>query len=176
MYFETPLLENLCSFIRFHQYSNNRQHSNVLSVANQITFNKSSHFNRAIANKSNNHIPFNVRAGVTTKRDRDRSQNLIDATLNPISAYDISTQNMSPVEDLSPRIRPSGNLKLTTQMKVGSIINATKASSKRRITDWIFIANNNIGTTHKYNDSSTDLVLLNCPGRKSDKTSRKSKK
>lgn len=158
----------------------------MLGVADQISFPKSNQLSKPIVNQPSNQMPFNVRAGVITKRDRDRSQNLIDATLKPLNnttlnsilAHDTSTQNpMQQIKDSSPRILPppqwlTGNLKLTSQGKIGNAINATNGNSKRRITDWksVGIANN-IGTTHKHNDSNNDLVpiLPTCPGAISPK-------
>lgn len=132
--------------------------------------------------QSTNQMPLNVRAGFMTKRERDRSQNLIDATLKPLNStnlnsilvHDATSQNsLQQTKDSSPRILPppqwlTGNLKLTSQGKIG---NATNGFSKRRITDWksVGIANNNIGTTHKHSESSNDLVLPNCPGATSPK-------
>lgn len=44
-------------------------------------------------------------------------------------------------------------------------INGSNGNGKRRITDWksVGIANN-IGSTHKHNENSNELVLPNCPG------------
>lgn len=159
----------------------------MLGVADQITFPKSNQLGKPpIVNPPSNQIPFNVRG--MTKRDRDRSQNLIDATLKPLNnttlnsilAHDTSTQNsMQQIKDSSPRILPppqwlTGNLKLTSQGKIGNAINANNGQSKRRITDWKSVGiSNNIGTTHKHNDSNNDLVpiLPNCPGAISPKKS-----
>lgn len=172
----------------FQQYFNYRRHSNVLGVADQIQFPKSNHLN-----KTTNQMPFNVRAGVMNKRDRERDRNLIDATLKPLNstnlnsilAHDTTSQNsVQPTKDSSPRILPppqwlTGNLKLTSQGKIGNAINASNGNSKRRITDWKSVGiansnsnnNNNVGTTHKHSDSSNDLVLPNCPGAISPKKS-----
>lgn len=138
-----------------------------------------------MGNQTTNQIPFNVRGGVMTKRDRDRTQNLIDATLKPLNnstlnallGNDCNTQNSTqPMKESSPRILPppqwlTGNLKLTSQGKMGNAINANN-NSKRRITDWksVGIANN-MGTTHKHTESNNDLVLPNCPGAISPKKS-----
>lgn len=164
----------------------------MLGVADQITFPKSNQISKTITNQSTNQMTFNVRGGVMTKRDRDRDRthNLIDATLKPLSnstinsilAHDANASNaMQPTKDSSPRILPppkwlTGNLKLTSHGKIGNTINATNGNSKRRITDWksVGIANN-IGTMNKHNDTtmhmSNDLVLPNCPGAISPKKS-----
>lgn len=142
---------------------------------------------------------FNVRGGVMTKRDR--SQNLIDATLKPLNntnnltGSNSNTLNSILVNDSSsnvpiqssPRILPppqwlTGSLKLSSQGKIGNSINANNVQSKRRITDWKSVGmtnttNTNAGTTnttaHKYNDGGggSDLVLPNCPGAISPKKS-----
>lgn len=128
-------------------------------------------------------MPFNVRAGFLTKRDRDRDrpQNLIDATLKPLNSSSLITHDTTSVQqtkESSPRILPppqwlTGNLKLTSQGKIGNTMNTTNGNSKRRITDWksVGIANNNITTAHKHSESSNDLVLPNCPGAVSPKKS-----
>lgn len=130
-------------------------------------------------------MPFNIRGGAMTKRDRDRdrSQILIDATLKPlnnttlntISTNDSTTPNISQAKESSPRILPppqwlTGSLKLTSQGKMGNAINA--GNSKRRITDWksVGIANN-MSTTYKHNDNINELILPNCPGAVSPKKS-----
>lgn len=176
----------------FQQYFNYRRHSNVLSVTDQINFTKTNPFTKSInqVNQSTNQMPFNVRAGIMTKRDR--SQNLIDATLKPLNSttlnsilqHDSNTQNsIQPNKESSPRILPppqwlTGNLKVTSQGKIGNTINVSNGNSKRRITDWksVGIANS-MGTTHthththKHNDTSNELVLPNCPGAISPKKS-----
>lgn len=145
--------------------------------------------NKPLGNQAPNQNPFNIRAGVMTKRDRDRdrdrSQNLIDATLKPLNntslnsmlANDSTTQNAQQTKESSPRILPppqwlTGSLKLTSQGKIGNAINASNGNSKRRITDWksVGIANN-MGTTHKHNDNINELILPNCPGAISPKKS-----
>lgn len=123
---------------------------------------------------------FNVRGGVMAKRDR--SQNLIDATLKPLNntinttgsnsntlnsiLVNDSSSNVPTAKDTSPRILPppqwlTGSLKLSSQGKIGNAINANNVQSKRRITDWKSVGmantnNTNVGTTnataHKYND------------------------
>lgn len=129
-------------------------------------------------------MPFNIRGGIMTKRDR--AQNLIDATLKPLNSttlnsilpHESNTQNtIQPNKESSPRILPppqwlTGNLKVTSQGKIGNTINVSNGNSKRRITDWksVGIANN-MGTTHKHNDTSNELVLPNCPGAISPKKS-----
>lgn len=176
---------SLYLYIYLQQYFNYRRHSNVLGVADQITFPKNQ-LNKPLGNQSTNQMPFNVRAGgVMTKRDRDRTQNLIDATLKPLNnttlnsilANDSNAQNTQQPKESSPRILPppqwlTGSLKLTTQGKTGNAINASNGNSKRRITDWksVGIANN-MGTTHKHNDNSNELILPNCPGAISPKKS-----
>lgn len=170
----------------FQQYFNYRRHSNVLGVADQITFPKNQ-LNKPLGNQAPNQNPFNIRAGVMTKRDRDRdrSQNLIDATLKPLNnttlnsmlSNDSTTQNAQQTKESSPRILPppqwlTGSLKLTSQGKIGNAINASNGNSKRRITDWksVGIANN-MGTTHKHTDNINELILPNCPGAISPKKS-----
>lgn len=132
---------------------------------------------------------------------RDRSQNLIDATLKPLNnttgnntlnsilVNDASSNASIPNKDTSPRILPppqwlTGSLKLTTQGKIGNVINSNNSQSKRRITDWKSVGMTNATTTaaagagatttHKYNDGGgggSDLVLPNCPGAMSPKKS-----
>lgn len=133
-------------------------------------------------NQTTNQMPF--RAGVITKRDR--TQNLIDATLKPLNsttlnsilAHDTNTQT---IKDSSPRLANerilpppqwlTGNLKVTSQGKIGNKINVSNGNSKRRITDWksVGIANNMGTTTHKHNDTNNELVLPTCPGAISPK-------
>lgn len=160
-------------------------------MADQINFTKTNQLGKStVINQSTNQMPFNTRqTGVMAKRDRDRTQNLIDATLKPLNSTSLNlilthdtnntTQNsIHQTKDSSPRILPppqwlSSNLKLTSQGKISNTINATnERNSKRRITDWksVGIANN-IGSTHKHNDTSNDLVLPNCPGAISPKKS-----
>lgn len=130
-------------------------------------------------------MPFNLRGGVMTKRDRDRSQNLIDATLRPLNnatlnsilAHDTNSQNgIQQIKDSSPRILPppqwlTGNLKLTSQGKI-----AANGNSKRRITtDWKSVGNT-MGTTHKHNDGDLIPILPNCPGASPKKTNSNSLK
>lgn len=131
---------------------------------------------------------------------RDRSQNLIDATLKPLNTaignnnnilnpiLSNDTSNAQPIKDTSPRILPppqwlTGSLKLTSQGKMGNVINVNNGQSKRRITDWksVGITNATTGTTaaaaatttaaYKHNDGASDLVLPNCPGAMSPKKS-----
>lgn len=58
----------------------------------------------------------------------------------------------------------TGNLKLSSQGKIGNAMNTTNGNSKRRITDWksVGIANNNIATAYKHIERSNDSVLPRC--------------
>lgn len=173
-----------------------------MAPAEQIPFPKNQHNKPSLGNQvppTNQMPPFNVRGGVMTKRDR--SQNLIDATLKPlnnaIAGSNSNTLNSILIndsssnvpianKDTSPRILPppqwlTGSLKLSSQGKIGNVINANNGQSKRRITDWKSVGmtnttNANAGATtiHKHNDGGgggSDLVLPNCPGAISPKKS-----
>lgn len=119
-----PIYHNFFFFSQ--QYFNYRRHSNVPGVGDPMTFAKNQ-LSKPLATQTTNQMPFNVRApGVITKRDRDRSQNLIDATLKPLNsttlnsmlaANDTNSQTTPQTKESSPRILPppqwlTGNAKL----------------------------------------------------------------
>lgn len=181
------------------QYFNYRRHSNILGVSDQIILPKNTQIGRPPVTNTNqstlHQLPFNTRTNVMTKRDR--TNHLLDATLKPLNGTSLSSilptndAMQTTTKEPSPRILPppqwlTGNLKLTAQGKNTQIsnsqINGSNMNGKRRITDWktVGISSNN-GTTHKYNESSNnELILPNCPGattspKKSNNNSLKKK-
>lgn len=184
------------------QYFNFRRHSNVLGVGDQSTnILLPKQGAQQFMNKPSlamNSLHFNTRNGaagamIKRERDRDRSQNLIEATLKPLNSSnfqnsvlngtshvaDGSSQNAS--KEPSPRLLPppqwlTGNLKMTSihgkNTQIGAATNAinVNGNSKRRITDWksVGLANNTATGPKQFTDnnnsSNIDFVLPNCPG------------
>lgn len=164
-------------------YFNHRRHSNILA-----TTAVDSH---QLPNKSNqlkqNQMSI-TRNGVMTKRERDRTHQLLDVSLMPLNNNFNSiappTNEQSTLKEPSPRILPppqwlTGNLRLTGQGgggggKGAQIGNSTNNNNggKRRITDWksVGITNGNkyASTMQMQNENvyngGNDLVLPNCPG------------
>lgn len=161
-------------------YFNYRRHSNILAAAavdSQLAPSKSNQLKQ-------NQMSI-ARNGVMTKRERDRTHQLLDVSLMPLNNNfnSIAPPNeQSTLKEPSPRILPppqwlTGNLRLTGQGGKGTQIgNSTNNNnSKRRITDWksVGIANNKYSMQNEnaYNTNATsnngggnDLVLPTCPG------------
>lgn len=166
-------------------YFAHRRHSNILAATTVAD-------SHQLSNKSTqvkqNQIPM-TRNGVMTKRERDRTHQLLDVSLMPLNNNFNSiappANDQLTVKEPSPRILPppqwlTGNLRLTGNGaggKTTQIGNATSNNNgKRRITDWksVGISNNN-GNNTKYAstaqmqneniyNSGNDFVLPNCPG------------
>lgn len=160
-------------------YFTYRRHSNILAAAADTQ----------ISNKSNqlkqNQMSI-ARNGVMTKRERDRTHQLLDVSLMPLNNNFNSiapSSEQTTLKEPSPRILPppqwlTGNLRLTGQGKGTQIGNSTSNNnSKRRITDWKSVGNNvannkysmqneNIYNTNSSNNNmaGNDLVLPTCPG------------
>lgn len=162
-------------------YFTYRRHSNILAAAADTQ----------MSNKSNQLKQTQMsiaRNGVMTKRERDRTHQLLDVSLMPLNNNfnSIAPPNEpTTLKEPSPRILPppqwlTGNLRLTGQGSKGTQIgnSTSNNNSKRRITDWksVGISNNvankysmqneNIYNTNSSNNNTAgnDLVLPTCPG------------
>lgn len=184
------------------QYFNFRRHSNVLGVADQSTnILLPKQGNQQFMNKppsfainptfTTNSLHFNTRNGgagimIKRERDRDRSQNLIEATLKPLNGSnfqnsilnstsivaDGNSQNAS--KEPSPRLLPppqwlTGNLKMTSihgknSTQIGAATNAinVNGNSKRRITDWKSVGMNNAAAGPKQCTDNNNTSNSNC--------------
>lgn len=162
-----------------HYFNNYRRHSNILAAAAAAD---SQHSNKSNQLKQNQ-MPI-TRNGVMTKRERDRTHQLLDVSLMPLSnnLNSIAPSNdQSTPKEPSPRILPppqwlTGNLRMTGQGGKGTQIghSTNNNNSKRRITDWKSVGignskysmqNENVYNANTSNtNAGNDLVLPTCPG------------
>lgn len=147
-------------------YFNYRRHSNALAAAAAADV--------QLSNKSHqlkqNQIPIG-RNGVMTKRERDRTHQLLDVSLMPINNNfnSIAPSNeQTTIKEPSPRILPppqwlTGNLRLTGQggkgTQIGNISNNN--NGKRRITDWKSVGIATNGTNNKYSMQNENIYNTN---------------